>query len=247
MGVRDGPGQAAILGSVEILVVDDNAAVRDSLRRSLTFEGYEVRTAQDGLEALDSVAEHVPAAIVLDLQLPRLDGLETCRRLRARGDDVAVLMLTARDATRDRVTGLDVGADDYLAKPFALEELLARLRALLRRSGARADQQLLHFADLTMDTGTREVSRAGVAIQLTRTEYSLLEMFLLYPRQVLSRTQILREVWGYERDTGSNTLDVYIGYLRHKTEEHGGARLLHNVRGVGYTLRAADPPAVLHP
>lgn len=248
MSVRDGPGRAAIMGSVQILVVDDNAAVRDSLRRSLTFEGYEVRTAQDGLEALDAVAEHVPDAIVLDLQMPRLDGLETCQRLRARGDDVAVLMLTARDATRDRVTGLDVGADDYLPKPFALEELLARLRALLRRSGARADaQQLLQFADLTMDTGTREVARAGVAMQLTRTEYSLLEMFLLYPRQVLSRTQILREVWGYEHDTGSNTLDVYIGYLRHKTEEHGGARLLHNVRGVGYALRMADPPAVLRP
>jgi two-component system response regulator MprA len=227
-----------IMGEVQILVVDDNAAVRDSLRRSLTFEGYDVRTAGDGLEALDAAQEHMPDAIVLDLQMPRLDGLETCRRLRARGDDVPVLMLTARDGTRDRVTGLDVGADDYLPKPFALEELLARLRALLRRSGARAGaQRTLQFADVTMDTGTREVARAGVALTLTRTEHSLLELFLLNPRQVLSRAQILHDVWGYEHDTGSNTLDVYIGYLRHKMEDRGGPRLLHNVRGVGYALR----------
>lgn len=232
------PSGDPIMGGVQILVVDDNAAVRDSLRRSLSFEGYEVRTAEDGLEALDAAQEHMPDAIVLDLQMPRLDGLETCRRLRARGDDVPVLMLTARDGTRDRVTGLDVGADDYLPKPFALEELLARLRALLRRSAARAgERRSLRFADLTMDTGTREVTRAGVPLTLTRTEHSLLELFLLNPRQVLSRTQILRDVWGYDHDTGSNTLDVYIGYLRHKTEENGGPRLLHNVRGVGYALR----------
>lgn len=237
------PSGDMIMGGVQILVVDDNAAVRDSLRRSLTFEGYEVRTAEDGLEALDAAQEHMPDAIVLDLQMPRLDGLETCRRLRARGDDVPVLMLTARDGTRDRVTGLDVGADDYLPKPFALEELLARLRALLRRSAARAgDLRSLRFADLTMDTGTREVTRAGVPLALTRTEHSLLELFLLNPRQVLSRTQILRDVWGYDHDTGSNTLDVYIGYLRHKTEEHGGPRLLHNVRGVGYALRENGSP-----
>jgi two-component system response regulator MprA len=237
-----------IMGDVQILVVDDDAAVRESLRRSLTFEGYDVRTAADGLEALDAVHQHTPDAIVLDVQMPRLDGLETCRRLRSRGDDVPVLMLTARDGTRDRVTGLDVGADDYLPKPFALEELLARLRALLRRSAARAGaQRSLQFADLTMDTGTREVTRAGVPLTLTRTEHSLLELFLLNPRQVLSRNQILRDVWGYDFDTGSNTLDVYIGYLRHKTEERGGTRLLHNVRGVGYALRETGSSVAASP
>jgi two-component system response regulator MprA len=237
-----------IMGDVQILVVDDDAAVRESLRRSLTFEGYDVRTAADGLEALDAAHQHPPDAIVLDVQMPRLDGLETCRRLRSRGDDVPVLMLTARDGTRDRVTGLDVGADDYLPKPFALEELLARLRALLRRSAARAGaQRSLQFADLTMDTGTREVTRAGVPLTLTRTEHSLLELFLLNPRQVLSRNQILRDVWGYDFDTGSNTLDVYIGYLRHKTEERGGARLLHNVRGVGYALRETGSSVAASP
>ena len=232
------------MGDVQVLVVDDDAAVRDSLRRSLAFEGYQVRTAADGFQALDAIAEHPPDAVVLDLQMPNLDGLEACRRLRARGDVVPVLMLTARDGTRDRVTGLDAGADDYLPKPFALEELLARLRALLRRSGARADtQHLLRLADLTMDTATREVTRDDTVLTLTRTEHALLEVFLLHPRQVLSRTQLLRDVWGYEHDTGSNTLEVYIGYLRHKTEDGGGARLVHNVRGVGYVLREPRAPA----
>lgn len=226
------------MGDVQILVVDDDEAVRDSLRRSLSFEGYDVRTAVDGVDALAAVEAHAPDVVVLDLQMPRMDGLEMCRRLRAGGHDVPVLMLTARDGTRDRVTGLDVGADDYLPKPFALEELLARLRALLRRSGARAaTAHVLRFADLVMDTDTREVTRAGVPLTLTRTEYSLLELLLLHPRQVLSRTQILRDVWGYEYDNGSNTLEVYVGYLRHKLEASGGGRLLHNVRGVGYVLR----------
>ena len=226
------------MSDVQVLVVDDDEAVRDSLRRSLTFEGYDVRTAVDGVDALAAVEAQSPDVVVLDLQMPRMDGLEMCRRLRAGGHDVPVLMLTARDGTRDRVTGLDVGADDYLPKPFALEELLARLRALLRRSGARAaTAHVLRFADLVMDTETRDVTRAGVPLSLTRTEHSLLELLLLHPRQVLSRTQLLRDVWGYDYDNGSNTLEVYVGYLRHKLESAGGARLLHNVRGVGYVLR----------
>lgn len=238
-----GSGEAR-MGDVQILVVDDDEAVRDSLRRSLSFEGYGVRTAVDGVDALAQIEAQLPDAVVLDLQMPRMDGLETCRRLRAGGHDVPVLMLTARDGTRDRVTGLDVGADDYLPKPFALEELLARLRALLRRSGARATTvHVLRFADLVMDTGTREVNRAGVPLTLTRTEHSLLELLLLHPRQVLSRAQILQDVWGYGYDTGTNTLEVYVGYLRQKMEAAGGARLLHNVRGVGYVLREPSTPA----
>lgn len=223
-------------------MVDDDAAVRDSLRRTLTFEGYQVLTAADGAEALRLVAEHAPEAILLDLQMPVLDGMETCRRLRAAGDDTPVLMLTARDGTRDRVTGLDAGADDYLSKPFALEELLARLRALLRRSRVHAaDAERLALADLVMDTGTREVTRAGQEVTLTRTEFELLALFLTHPRQVLTRAQILRDVWGFEHDPGSNTLDVYVGYLRRKLEADGSSRLLHTVRGVGFVLRDAGP------
>jgi len=232
------------MGDVQVLVVDDDEAVRDSLRRSLSFEGYSVRTAVDGVDALAQIEAQPPDAVVLDLQMPRMDGLEMCRHLRAGGHDVPVLMLTARDGTRDRVTGLDVGADDYLPKPFALEELLARLRALLRRSGARAaTARVLRFADVVMDTGTREVSRAGVPLTLTRTEHSLLELLLLHPRHVLSRAQILQDVWGFGYDNGSNTLEVYVGYLRTKMEAAGGARLLHNVRGVGYVLRESPTPA----
>jgi two-component system response regulator MprA len=225
---------------MRVLVVDDDPDVRDSLRRSLTFEGYTVTTAADGEQALDSVAAACPDIVVLDLQMPLLDGLATCRRLREQGNDVPVLMLTARDGTRDRVTGLDAGGDDYLPKPFALEELLARLRALLRRAGrGPAARETLSFADLTLDPATREATRAGQPIILTRTEYALLELFLRHPRQVLTRGQILSEVWGYDFDPGSNTLEVYIGYLRRKTEEHNPVRLVHNVRGVGYALRAA--------
>jgi two-component system response regulator MprA len=224
---------------MRILVVDDDAAVRDSLRRSLTFEGYEVSTAVDSESALEALGADGTDVVVLDLQLPGMDGLEACRRLRARGDVVPVLMLTARDGTRDRVTGLDVGADDYLPKPFALEELLARLRALVRRSRLHeAAGEVLRYADLTMDTATREVTRDGRVLDLTRTEYALLELFLLHPRQVLTREQILRDVWGYEHATRSNTLDVYVGYLRTKTEAGGRPRLLQNVRGVGYALRS---------
>ncbi len=226
------------MADVQILVVDDDDDVRESLRRSLAFEGYDVRTAADGEQALAAIAERVPDAVVLDLQMPRLDGLATCRRLRAAGHDLPILMLTARDATRDRVTGLDAGADDYLPKPFALEELLARLRAVLRRRPrAEAVLDLLGYDDLAMNLGTREVTRGGLVIELTRTEYSLLQLFLSNPRVVLTRARILREVWGYDFDPGSNTLEVYVGYLRRKTEQNGASRLIHNVRGVGYALR----------
>jgi two-component system response regulator MprA len=241
---RSAPGGLRLSDDVRmrVLVVDDDPDVRDSLRRSLTFEGYTVETAADGHAALSAIAAERPDAVVLDLQMPGLGGLETCRRLRERGDDVPVLMLTARDATRDRVTGLDAGADDYLPKPFALEELLARLRAVLRRTTARAAPDtagILTFEDLQLDPATRRASRAGQEIVLTRTEHTLLELFLRHPRQVLTRQQILSEVWGYDFDPGSNTLDVYIGYLRRKTEENDRSRLLHNVRGVGYALRTS--------
>ena len=220
---------------MRVLVVDDDPDVRDSLRRSLTFEGYQVTEAADGAQALGVIAAARPDIVVLDLQMPVLGGLETCRKLREQGDDVPVLMLTARDGTRDRVTGLDAGADDYLPKPFALEELFARLRALLRRTSSKTGT--LRFADLELDTTTREARRAGQEIILTRTEFALLKLLLRHPRQVLTRAQILAEVWGYDFDPGSNTLDVYVGYLRRKTEEHNPVRLVHNVRGVGYALK----------
>jgi two-component system response regulator MprA len=229
------------MAGVKVLVVEDDPAVRGSLERSLRFEGYEVVSAADGQAALAAVAEHAPDAVLLDLGLPRLGGVEVCRRLRAAGDTTPVLMLTARDATSDRVAGLDVGADDYLPKPFALEELLARLRALLRRAAAtRTAGTVLVVGDLRLDPGTREVTRAGRPITLTKTEHELLELLMRHPRQVLTRERILREVWGYDFDPGSNTLEVYVGYLRRKTEEDGEPRLLHTVRGVGYALR---PPS----
>jgi two-component system response regulator MprA len=230
-------GSAATLGDVRVLVVDDDQAVRESLRRSLAFNGYEVELAGDGFEALDAIRASRPDAVVLDLMMPRLDGLETCRRLRSAGEDLPVLMLTARDAVSDRVAGLEVGADDYLPKPFALEELLARLRALLRRTHHDAGESRLAFGDLTLDPATREVRRGDRAISLTRTEFSLLELLMLHPRQVLTREQILNDVWGYDFPTTANSLEVYIGYLRRKTEHDGERRLIHTVRGVGYTLR----------
>jgi two-component system response regulator MprA len=232
-----------------ILVVDDEPALRDALESSLAFEGYQVSTAADGIEALDAIAELRPDLVLLDVMMPRLDGLSAVRRLRSRGDHIPVLMLTARDAVGDRVTGLDVGADDYLPKPFELDELLARVRALLRRNalaGAAAaaadpvEQQVLAFHDLRMNTATREVSRAGRPIDLTRTEYMLLEMFLAHPRQVLTREQILKAVWGFDFEPSSNSLDVYVMYLRRKTETDGLPRLVHTVRGVGYALRAPE-------
>ena len=220
-----------------VLVVDDEPDVRDSLEGGLTFEGYDVTTAPDGGRALGLLAEALPDVVVLDVMMPFVDGLEVCRRIRAKGYDVPVLLLTALDATGDRVDGLDAGADDYLAKPFALEELLARLRALLRRAKGQPHDGRLGFADLCMDCATREVTRDGVPLELTRTEHDLLELFLHHPRQVLTREVILREVWGLDFDPGSNTMDVFVGYLRRKTEADGGSRLLHNVRGVGYVLR----------
>jgi two-component system response regulator MprA len=233
-----------------VLVVDDDRAVRDSLRRSLEFNGYEVVLAADGAEGLVAVGAQHPDVVVVDVMMPRLDGIETTRALRAAGNDVPILVLTARDAVGDRVEGLDAGADDYLTKPFALEELLARLRALLRRVVPDADgeNEVLSFSDLTMDVASRDVSRGGRPIELTRTEFTLLEMFLRRPRRVLDRSFILEEVWGYDFPTSANSLEVYVGYLRRKTEAEGEPRLIQTVRGVGYVLRQprvkAPMPAV---
>ncbi|MGQ0574245.1 MAG: response regulator transcription factor [Pseudonocardia sp.] len=228
---------------MRILVVDDDRAVRESLRRSLAFNGYQVDLAHDGQQALDAVAADRPDAMVLDVMMPRLDGLEVCRRLRGDGDPLPILVLTARDAVSERVAGLDAGADDYLPKPFALEELLARLRALLRRRSPddHARTPALAFADLTLDPETRDVRRGERPISLTRTEFSLLELLLHHPRRVLSRTQILEQVWGYDFPTSGNALEVYVGYLRRKTEAGDEPRLIHTVRGVGYVLRESPP------
>jgi two-component system response regulator MprA len=224
---------------MNILVVDDERAVRESLRRALELEGYEVGLASDGGEALERLENNEqPDAIILDILMPRTDGLEVARALRRTGSKVPILMLTARTEVGDRVAGLDAGADDYLTKPFALEELLARLRALLRRT-ADDSGETLRFADLELDPGTREVKRGGDPIELTRTEFSLLELFMVNPRQVLTRSVIFERVWGYDFGYGSNSLDVYIGYLRRKTEAGGKPRLIHTVRGVGYALREA--------
>jgi two-component system response regulator MprA len=219
--------------------VDDDQAVRESLRRSLEFNGYVVGLAGDGAEALAGIARFDPDVVVMDLMMPRLDGLEATKALRAAGNDVPVLVLTARDAVGERVEGLDAGADDYLTKPFALEELLARLRALLRRAVSQDDEpdEVLSFADLSMDLATREVRRGGRLIELTRTEFTLLEMFLRRPRRVLDRSFILEDVWGYDFPTTANSLEVYVGYLRRKTEAAGEPRLIHTVRGVGYVLK----------
>ncbi|MFE3543446.1 response regulator transcription factor [Nocardia sp. NPDC059177] len=228
---------------MRILVVDDDRAVRESLRRSLSFNGYTVDLAVDGMDALEKVTAARPDALVLDVMMPRLDGLEVCRRLRSTGDDLPILVLTARDSVSERVAGLDAGADDYLPKPFALEELLARLRALLRRRTPDAGEasEAMVFADLSLDPVTREVARADRAISLTRTEFSLLEMLMANPRRVLTRGRILEEVWGYDFPTSGNALEVYIGYLRRKTEADGEQRLIHTVRGVGYVLRETPP------
>jgi two-component system, OmpR family, response regulator MprA len=229
--------------AVRILVVDDDRAVRESLRRSLTFNGYSVELAQDGLEALSLITSDRPDALVLDVMMPRLDGLEVCRQLRSSGDDLPILVLTARDSVSERVAGLDAGADDYLPKPFALEELLARVRALLRRTtfDDKAESVALTFADLSLDPVTREVVRGQRHMSLTRTEFSLLEMLIANPRRVLTRSRILEEVWGFDFPTSGNALEVYVGYLRRKTEAEGELRLIHTVRGVGYVLRETPP------
>jgi two-component system response regulator MprA len=225
--------------AMKVLVVDDERAVRESLRRALELEGYEIELAADGDEALYRIdTESQPDAVILDVLMPGKDGLEVCRTMRRAGNTVPVLMLTARTQVEDRVEGLDAGADDYVTKPFALEELLARLRALLRRT-ADGSGETLRFADLELDPGTREVKRSGEPIELTRTEFSLLELFMLNPRQVLTRSVIFERVWGYDFGYGSNSLDVYIGYLRRKTEAGGKPRLIQTVRGVGYALREA--------
>jgi len=242
------------MAAMKVLIVDDEPDVRDALRRSLSFEGYDTELAVDGFDAVEKAAASEPDLILLDVLMPRMDGLTAARRLRASGLRTPILMLTARDTVGDRVTGLDAGADDYLVKPFELDELLARIRALLRRTSYAQEQAReraggadgapggtapaeLAFADLRMDTGSREVTRGGRQVELTRTEYTLLEMFLAHPRQVLTREQILKAVWGFDFEPSSNSLDVYVMYLRRKTEAGGEPRLVHTVRGVGYVLR----------
>lgn len=232
------------MGAMKVLVVDDEQAVRESLRRSLKFNGYDVILAEDGIQALDMIRTEQPDLTILDVMMPRLDGLGVCRELRSTGYDRPILMLTARDGVAERVAGLDAGADDYLPKPFALEELLARTRSLLRRAQADSANRVEHnpsaelkFDDLYLNAISREVKRGERFISLTRTEFSLLEFLMRNPRCVLSRQKILEEVWGYEFPSSGNALEVYIGYLRRKTEAGGEPRLIHTVRGVGYVLR----------
>jgi len=220
-----------------VLVAEDDRAVRDSIERALAFEGYEVGTVSDGAEALDRVQATEPDAIVLDVMMPRVDGLDVCRELRARGDRTPILILTARHKVADRVSGLDAGADDYLVKPFALEELLARLRALLRRTTETNGQGALQVGDLRLNPATREVWRGDTPVDLTKTEFQLLELFMLNRGIVLSRATIYERIWDYDFGPTSNSLEVYVGYLRRKTEVGDAPRLIHTVRGVGYVLR----------
>jgi len=226
---------------MHILVVDDDQAVRDSLQRSLEYNTYEVSTAADGVQALARLAAVRPDAVIMDVMMPRLDGLEATRMLRAAGNDVPILVLTARDAVGDRVDGLDAGADDYLAKPFALDELLARVRALLRRTSPSGGSDVLRVGDLVLDPQRRSVKRGERAVELTKTEFDLLELLMLNDGIVLSRDTIYDRIWGYDFETNSRSLDVYIGYLRRKTEAGGATRLVHTVRGVGYVLRSESP------
>jgi two-component system response regulator MprA len=231
----------SIAAGMRILVVDDEPAVREALERILRHDGFEVALACDGREAVRTQAAAPADAVLLDVLMPGLDGLEVCRRMRDTGDRTPVLMLTARDDVGDRVAGLEAGADDYLSKPFSLEELLARVRALLRRSGWSGEREVLRFDDLELDPRSHEVRRGERIIELTRTEFLLLELFLHHPRQVLTRGQIFDRVWGYDFGPASNSLEVYVGYLRRKTEAAGEPRLLHTVRGVGYVMRAPRP------
>jgi two-component system, OmpR family, response regulator MprA len=229
-------GNRERMGDVRILVVDDEPQLRRALERALKLEGYEVGLAADGEEALGAMAGERPDAVVLDVLMPKRDGLSVCRELRERGDSTPVLILTARDAVADRVDGLDAGADDYVVKPFALAELLARLRALLRRSEAGGNGEL-SYADLTLDPATRDVRRGEREVELTKTEFALLEHLMRHPKLVLTRSQIFEAVWGYDFGPRSNSLEVYVGYLRRKTEAGGEPRLIQTVRGVGYSLR----------
>lgn len=226
------------MGATSVLLVDDEPALREAVGRALRLQGYDVTVAPDGAAALDALTGRAFELMVLDVSMPEPDGLEVCRRLRSAGDRTPVLMLTARDAIDDRVAGLDAGADDYLVKPFALRELVARLRALQRRAdGDGAPGGLLRFADVCLDRTSWEVRRGDRRIELTRTEFTLLELFLRHPRQVLTRTTIFERVWGYDFGASSNALGVYVGYLRRKLEGEGEPRLIHTVRGVGYVLR----------
>jgi two-component system response regulator MprA len=224
---------------MRLLVVDDDPAVREALALMLDLNGYEVTTAVDGREAIRTLAVDSHDAVLLDVLMPGLDGLEVCRRLRATGDRTPVLMLTARSEVSERVAGLEAGADDYLAKPFAREELIARLRALLRRTGWEGDDGLLRFEDLELDPLAHEARRGCRLLELTRTEFLLLELLMHHPRQVLIRSTIFERVWGYDFGPSSNSLEVYVGYLRRKTEAAGETRLLHTVRGIGYVLRSS--------
>src|SRR5436190_12247726 len=221
----------------KLLVVEDDAHVRQAVARALRFEGYDVHTAVDGNEALVRAIELEPDAILLDVLMPGTDGLAVCRRLRERGDQTPILMLTARHEVSDRVAGLDAGADDYLVKPFALDELLARLRALLRRTSMSGDDEVLRVADLSLDPARRQVRRSDRELELTKTEFDLLELLMFNAGIVLTREQIYERIWGFDFETSSKSLDVYISYLRRKTEESGESRLIHTVRGVGYTAR----------
>lgn len=225
--------------AMKILVVDDDQAVRDSLARSLRYSGYEVETAEDGVDALAKLSASRPDALVMDVMMPRLDGLETTKMLRANDNVVPILILTARDAVGDRVDGLDAGADDYMVKPFSLDELLARIRALTRRSHPDLDQvtDVMQFADLTLDPTERVVKRGDRVVNLTRTEFTLMQAFMMNPGKVLDRNKLLEEVWGKDLSANANALEVYIGYLRRKTEENGEPRLIYTVRGIGYVLR----------
>jgi two-component system, OmpR family, response regulator MprA len=228
----------ATIKSVRVLVVDDDRAVREALRRALTLAGYEVPVAASGEDALEQVVRGVPDAIVLDIAMPGIDGLEVCRRLRRLGNRVPILMLTARDAVSDRIDGLDVGADDYMVKPFDVGELKARLRALLRRAGSdEGEGQALAFAEVRLDTARHGAEVNGKLVELTRTEYRLLELLMLNPKRVLTHTVIYDRVWGYDFGPASNALRVYVGYLRRKLEGAGARQLIHTVRGVGYVLR----------
>ena len=228
---------------MRLLVVDDEASVREALALVLDLSGFEVATPPDGREAIRRLATDPPDAVILDVLMPGLDGLEVCRRMRAVGDRTPVLMLTARTEVSERVAGLEAGADDYLAKPFAREELIARLRALLRRTGWQGDEQVLRFEDLELDPAAHEARRGGRLLELTRTEFLLLELLLRHPRQVLTRASIFDRVWGYDFGPSSNSLEVYVGYLRRKTEAAGEPRLVHTVRGIGYVLRSAQRAA----